>query len=156
MEQNNTIEKFIGVTELLPNILAVELTNLGDLWKKFEILQPDNKWTVPYLKYVYRSIYHTRNFKKDFYCGDETPLPTGSYEILFTTKKVSEEDAKKVVGKEGVHPSWPFNPLYTNYGNDRVYIDDARESLQSLLRSKNLDPAKNYLLIRSVAQKEDK
>lgn len=80
----------------------------------------------------------------------ERTLPPGSYEILFTTKKVSEEDAKKIVGKEGVHPSWPFNPLYTNYGKDRIYIDDARESLQSLLRSKNLDPARNYLLIKKL------
>lgn len=154
MEQNNANEKFIGVTELLPKYLAVELTNLGDLWKKFEILQPDNKWTVPYLKYVYRSIYHTRNFRKDFYCGDETPLPPGSYEILFTTKDVSKHDAHEILPKI----ERKNEPVYYQYhcDEDALGTTDWEASLQSLLRSKNLDPAKNYLLIRSVAPKEDK
>lgn len=122
------------MTALLPNIFAIEMPEgtAGISFRQSEFVNS----TVSFY---------------DQFTNKETlvELP-GNCTHLFTTKGVSEEDAKKVVGKEGVHPSWPFNPLYTNYGKDRVYIDDPRESLKSLLRSKGLT-AGNYLIIKKVA-----
>lgn len=78
--------------------------------------------------------------------GGAIDLPPGSYEILFTTKDCTEEQAGKAV-------AWDLyedvGVLAANYENDKS--GDKKtclESLQSLLRSKNLDPNKNYLLLR--------
>lgn len=64
-------------------------------------------------------------------------------EILFTTKDCSELDAQSVVETEGPH----FN-LYPCFLEPDQLYDSASMSLKSLLRSKGLDPSKNYLLIR--------
>lgn len=69
--------------------------------------------------------------------------PKGSWQYLFTTKGCSEEDARKVV-KE-----LPVGQRYENYSGDYpVWYHTARESLQSLLRSKGLDDKKNYAILK--------
>lgn len=83
----------------------------------------------------------------EMYAGLD-PLPPGSYEILFTTLSCTEDQAAGVV-------SQVLNGFYENYLTTLDLsgfegYDKATESLQSLLRSKNLDPAKNYLLIRKL------
>ena len=73
-------------------------------------------------------------------------LPPGSYEILFTTKGCTEEQAAGVArwfelnGKMG----------WKNYQSEHVSFPfkTAAESLQSLLRANGLDESKNYLLIK--------
>lgn len=65
--------------------------------------------------------------------------------FLFTTKTATEEDARKVVEHDD------FIGGYKDYDTDRFHHEDpfikATDSLDSLLRSKNCDPNKNYALI---------
>lgn len=69
-------------------------------------------------------------------------LPPGSCRFLFATKTVTEEDARKVVRELPVGARW------MNYNGDYpVWYHTGKESLRSLIRSKGLDPNKNYALI---------
>lgn len=117
---------------ILKDVFAVEvpIDSDPDEWKIFEV---DGK---AYLNGM------TNN--GTMYAGLE-PLP-GSYEILFTTLSCTEDQAAGILAKEDAG--------YLDYelfrGHLQNYCDTAAESLQSLLRSKNLDPAKNYLLIRKL------
>lgn len=74
-------------------------------------------------------------------------LPPGSYEILFTTKDCTEENAKLVA--ESMSP-YITGMIFKDYETGYFEFDAACPSLKSLLRSKNLDPAKNYLLIKKL------
>lgn len=80
-------------------------------------------------------------------------LPPGSYEIMFTTKGVSEQDAKKVVQKRynGGAAIYPF--YFRDYEKKDMEFSygAATESLQSLLKSKGLT-AGNYLIIKKQLQ----
>jgi hypothetical protein len=134
--------------QLTENIWAEELTKLGDIFKKIQILPADNKWTVPYLKYAYRSIYHTNNFKKDFYCGDEIPLEPGQWEYICTSKDATEEQAQDIV--ECTMPKVRGTKVqiasYKNYEAEFSSFSGALPSLQSLLKSKGLEG--NFALLR--------
>jgi hypothetical protein len=128
---------------------AIELTPLGDLFKNIRVMPADNKWTVPYLKYSYRSIYHTKNFKKDFYCGEEDPIELpGSWSFIGTSE--SEDDCAKVVEA----PQWSKYFENAQHPNYKDYVDNvyrhaaALESFQSLLKSKGLDPSKRYAILK--------
>lgn len=82
------------------------------------------------------------------------PVPANSYRFLFTTKTATEEDAASVVqiisnGKISGRPQ------YRRYDRDnelpaRMWTRDARHSLETLLRSKGLDPDKNYSIIEKL------
>lgn len=77
--------------------------------------------------------------------GDMISLPPGTYRFLFTTKTATEEDARKVVRE------LPVGARYENYNGDYpVWYHTGKESLHSLLRSKNLDPKNNYALIEKM------
>jgi hypothetical protein len=127
---------------------AFELTPLGDLFKNIRVMPADNKWTVPYLKYSYRGIYHTKNFKKDFYCGEEDPIELpGSWSFIGTSD--SEDDCKKVF-RYDQHPILDYIIEYMDYSKnlENCDTDTALESFQSLLKSKGLDPSKRYAILK--------
>lgn len=63
-------------------------------------------------------------------------VPTGRARFLFTTGTATEKDARKVVGLR------------------RNYFTEVLPSLHSLLRSKGLDPNKNYALIEKQSSDE--
>lgn len=83
---------------------------------------------------------------------------TGTWRFLFTTKTATEEDAASVVqiisnGKISGRPQ------YRRYDRDnelpaRMWTRDSRHSLETLLRSKELDPNKNYGLIEKQSSDE--
>lgn len=75
-------------------------------------------------------------------------LPPGTYQFLFTTKNVTKEQAREVV-----KPQWMVQagttPSYPDYtGEWAGFVDQPSKSFESLLRSKNLDPKKNYAVIK--------
>lgn len=62
------------------------------------------------------------------------PLPPGSYEFLFCTESVTEEDARKVVRE------LPVGARYENYNGDYpVWYHSGKESLRSLLKAKGCE-----------------
>lgn len=71
-------------------------------------------------------------------------LPPGSYEILFTTKDCSEEQAAGIV-----FPLW--EGCYPDYSKEDHYFSVAILCLYSLLRANGLNPETNFLLIKKIA-----
>src|ERR1044072_3714114 len=130
--------------ELRDNFFAVELTNLGDHFKSFKILEPDKKWTVPYVKYSYRSIYHTKNRGKDFYCSEEDPLEPGTWQIICTLKDATYTQAAEIIERDG--------DGFNDYDEDNFHHDlpfmSPFESLRSLLTVRGCDVNKNWLIIK--------
>lgn len=142
--------------ELTNNHFAVELTTLGDEFKSFRILDPDKKWTVPYLKYSYRSIYHTNNRGKDFYCSEEDPLSPGNWQIVCTSKEATEEQAAGIVQVISTG-KLTGRPQYRRYDRDpvkdtpaRSWTRDSRHAIETLLASKGCDSNKNYLILKKI------
>lgn len=73
---------------------------------------------------------------------DTVVVPAGRAHFICTNKTAIEEDARKVVRE------LPVGARYENYNGDYpVWYHTGRDSLHSLLRSKGLDPNKNYALI---------
>lgn len=89
-------------------------------------------------------------------------LPEISYEIIFTTKNISEEQAESIVFKYTDYETEReqlLHEMYENYlekGN--YWVQDssgiklwafktAKESLQSLIQANGLDVNKNYLIL---------
>lgn len=121
--------------EILPDIFAIEVPEDAE---NFKII-PDEDCPTVYYEFNHELL-------KGQY-SEEYVLPPGSYEILFTTKDCSEEQAGSVV--ERIHAGG-----FGRSGEEWKIYDDrvvapryATESLQSLLRSHNLT-GKNYLLIK--------
>lgn len=85
-------------------------------------------------------------------------LPAGNWQLICTTKEVTEEQAKGIVGNS----EWFFPERHTRYidyeqlvgpDNKQAWnagFSNALLSLRSLLTSKNLDPNKNYILIKKL------
>lgn len=77
-------------------------------------------------------------------------LPDGEFHILFTTKGVSEEQAKQAVDRQLGNGKFKDYECVGSLAQFGEYIfSTATESIHSLLRSKGLMGA-NYLLIRKV------
>jgi hypothetical protein len=112
---------------------AVELTTLGDQFKNLRILEADKRWSVPYLKYSYRSIYHTKRRGKDFFCSEEEPLGPGTWKIICTSKEATEDECAIIAGLS-------FQDVV--HGWSRTFFHDH-------LTSKGLDP-KNILIIQKM------
>lgn len=70
-------------------------------------------------------------------------LPPGNWQLICTTKEVTEEQAKGIVERE--------EGEFKDYECDEAVYMYAANSLRSLLTSKGLDPNKNYLLIKKVS-----
>lgn len=121
---------------LLKDIWAIEVPIEAE---RFETsTQPDN---IPCVTYWY----------KDNLDPTVISLPPGSYEILFTTKDCTEDEAAQVSpGKWSKYFENAPGPLFKDYADDIYRFDNAMKSLQSLLRSKSLDPAKNFLLLKKL------
>lgn len=80
--------------------------------------------------------------------GIETtiPLPQGNWQIICTTKEITEEQAKGIVRELPVGQRWH------NYNGDYpVWWHTAKESLRSLVTSKGFNPESNYLIIKKVS-----
>lgn len=77
-------------------------------------------------------------------------LPYSSYEIMFTSKGVTEPQAEIVSpGKWSEYFENAPGPLFKDYSDNIYRFDNAIKSLQSLLKSKGLT-AENYLIIKKV------
>lgn len=70
-------------------------------------------------------------------------LPPGSYTFLFCTSEVTEEQARKVVLKDGI---FCRNYLVRNDGHPFGWTDDPLESLETLLASKGCEG--NWAVVR--------
>ena len=76
-------------------------------------------------------------------------LPPGNWQLLCTTREISEEQAKEFlewfqvdnsIGWRDYFEKEPFRYKYTNY----------KHSLNSLIASNNLDPEMNYVLLKKM------
>lgn len=86
------------------------------------------------------------------------PLPPGNYSFLFCSLNCTEEQAASVVESEELfingRSQGVLHAVY--YNNGKVLADvcewynSAKDSLQSLLRSKGLNPELNYCLIKKL------
>jgi len=77
-------------------------------------------------------------------------IPPGDWSILCNdTRSISEEQAREVVGAECFEDDEKYYYIYEK--DDRVrqnlFYDTALESFQSLMKSKNLDISKRFVLI---------
>lgn len=74
-----------------------------------------------------------------------------NYMIISTTKDITEEQAKTIVGKangmpeEGYFGFWDYNLKDWGY-----ILKTAKESLQSLIQANGLSLEKNYLILRKL------
>lgn len=116
--------------EILPNIFAEKLN------------VKDNRWKIVYGKlYIYQ-----REQLSDINVR-EIELPPGSYEILFTTKDCTEEQAATLPMEDS-----GINFGYKDYEGKQSSHFYADHALLSLLRSHSLDPKnKNYLLLKKIS-----
>lgn len=87
------------------------------------------------------------NTTLDYFAGSQfIDLPPGTWRFLFTTNQATEEDARKVVEPYTLRG----NIRYTDFTHEYMWCDNAKDSLNSLLRSKDLDPKKNYAIIEKM------
>lgn len=83
--------------------------------------------------------------------GEAVELPPGEYQIVvFNTGTATEEDARKVVEQYTLRG----NVRFTDYTHEYMWCDTAKDSLESLLRSKGLDENKNYAIIEKLSSDE--
>jgi hypothetical protein len=83
-------------------------------------------------------------------------LPPGNYSFLFCSLNCTEEQAASVVESEELFINGKSQGVLhaVYYNNGKILADvcewynSAKNSLQSLLKSKNLDPNKNYALVK--------
>lgn len=76
----------------------------------------------------------------------------GSYEILFTTKSCTEDDASSVRNAV-VDAHFDTELQEWRYGfheNNTMIYENATDALQSILRSHGLSTDKNYLLLKRI------
>ena len=72
-------------------------------------------------------------------------LPPGSWQLIGTTKEVTEDVAKGIVERVDMG----FKDVYLSYAKGGSFdFDTALDSLRSLLASKNLDTNNNWVLVR--------
>lgn len=85
------------------------------------------------------------DFKSFVECvkNDEADTDVGKFQFLFATKTAIEEEARKAVDEHKIRG----NVRYEDYTREYMWQETALESLHSLLRSKGLDPNKNYAII---------
>src|SRR5690242_15747251 len=78
-------------------------------------------------------------------------LPAGTWEIVCTTKECTEDQARRIV--ERTHPGGfgRSGEEFKNYAQSSPVCFRARDSLHTLLTSKNLDPNKNYIILKKVS-----
>lgn len=82
--------------------------------------------------------------------GDAIDLPIGSWQFLFTTKEMSEKQARRIVkcNQDFVPGAKVQMAFYENYEGQYSSFPSAIASFESLLRSKGLDESKNYAIIQ--------
>lgn len=127
------------MTEILENIFAAEVP----IGAKQLHIDWNLKETNQYIAY---------KFKDDELANEYEikTLPPGPYEILFTTKDCTEE---QVMGLVAVKEANGYPIGFKDYGSDdnSISFREAKDSLQSLLRSHGLSTDKNYLLVRKTS-----
>jgi uncharacterized protein YydD (DUF2326 family) len=76
-------------------------------------------------------------------------LPAGNWQIVCTSKEVTEEQAKQIVEQQtggGMFKDYQMRGSIAQYGT--YMIQSATESLRSLLTSKGCDLNKNWLILK--------
>lgn len=122
------------MTQLLPNIFA-------------QLLHPSEYRGEIIEGKLY--LYHKAQLSDDV--RSIVDLPSGSYEILFTTKDCNEDDASSVRNAV-VDAHFDTELQEWRYGfheNNTMFYETATDALHSLLKSKGLT-AENYLIIKKV------
>ena len=109
---------------------------------------PDDALEIEYWDYDVRRPYIDFESPKNFYRSIQLPyIHPGSYKFLATTKGISKEDAAKIVDRVldvAIR-------LFVNYNKgEHGVFDYAPHSLQSLLRSHELNPELNYAILQKL------
>lgn len=73
-------------------------------------------------------------------------LPPGTWQLLFLTRDATDSDWEKVVERDSKYPEW----WYKDYELKSPFCYNSTQSGHSLLRSKGLNPDKNYCLIEKI------
>lgn len=123
------------MTELLPNIFAVEVPE--------SLSQIELYGTMDGVDEINGIVTILRQGQSPIFKTWHKSIPPGSYDILFTTKEATEDQAAQIVKRE-----WDSEYQQWFYLTETGLTLDYRESLNFLLRSKGLNPDKNYLLIK--------
>ena len=114
------------MTQLLKDIYAVEVP---DGSKNHVITGNRITWKMNELKFWW----------------DLKPLPPGNYVFLFTTKAAKEEDYRNLSLKS-------YGKMFFDYTSKlnglAAHSLTRKESFESLLRSKGLDPSSNFAIIK--------
>lgn len=142
--------------KLIGEYIVVALTNLGDKFNDLEIRPADKIWTVPYLRYSYRSTYMAETLKKDVWFKNEELLEPGNYELIGISSEITEEQAQGIVESDWWHdgPQEEHGlgkvTYYRDYPNE---LEDSCElsaiiSFKSLLTSKGLKG--RYAILKTI------
>ena len=78
--------------------------------------------------------------------SEEIWLPPGTWQLLFLTRDATDSDWEKVVERDSKYPEW----WYKDYELKSPFCYNSTQSGHSLLRSKGLNPDKNYCLIEKI------
>ena len=73
-------------------------------------------------------------------------LPPGTWQLLFLTRDATDSDWEKMVERDSKYPEW----WYKDYELKSPFCYNSTQSGHSLLRSKGLNPDKNYVLIEKI------
>jgi hypothetical protein len=111
------------MTELLKGVYAVGI--------------PDSAYDI-----TIRQNGQMQGYKKTGAIYWDRDLPPGKWTILFSTKEATEEQWKSIIGYD------ELANCYYDYIDMGSGYHDAIKSGHSLLRSRNLDPANNYAIIK--------
>ena len=110
---------------------------------KFVIVE-DNADELPYS--ILRA-YHKKGLSTTEIQEAEDVKDIVSYEIISTTKDITEEQAKSLVESQ----IFPFRgTYYKDYTDPFMSLETAKESLQSLIQANGLDLTKNYLILKKL------
>ena len=76
------------------------------------------------------------------------------YKIISTTKDITEEQIESIVEKKQTEGSDIFGIGYSYYvdytDKDNTLLEEAKESLQSLMKSNGLSLENNYLILKKT------
>lgn len=116
------------------------------------VLLRENFWAIGYTNYDknFQIVGKYLNYKTRFGRGYSCILPPGSWQIICTTKMVRSDQAAEVV-------EYIVSPMVRGYRDyeavqsrevNEAVVGHAIDSFRSLLRSVNLNPDNNYLILK--------
>ena len=103
-----------------------------------------------------QSLYYKTKDADELDEWEKIDLPPGSWQLIGTTKEVTEEVAKGIVQVIS-NGKLSGQPQYRRYDRDPVkdtpakcWTRDPRHAMETLLASKAIDPNKNYVLLKKL------